>query len=50
MDEFLRNAIDQLAASGKLAEIYNKIHRPYVEWQPSPPAKTEPASIQPATP
>ncbi len=50
MDEFLRNAIDQLAASGKLAEIYQKIHRPYVEWQPSPPAKAEPATTPPATP
>ena len=36
MDEFLRQAIDQLAATGKLAEIYEKLHRPYVEWQPSP--------------
>ena len=50
MDEFLRNAIDQLAASGKLAEIYQKIHRPYVEWQPSPPAKAESATTPPATP
>ena len=50
MDEFLRNAIDLLAASGKLAEIYHKIHRPYVEWQPSPPAKAEPATTPPATP
>ncbi|WP_421318534.1 ABC transporter substrate-binding protein [Aeromonas veronii] len=50
MDEFLRQAIDQLAATGKLAEIYEKIHRPYVEWQPSPPAKAEPATTPPATP
>ena len=50
MDEFLRQAIDQLAASGKLAEIYEKIHRPYVEWQPSPTAKAEPATTPPATP
>ncbi|MFM4991971.1 ABC transporter substrate-binding protein [Aeromonas veronii] len=50
MDEFLRQAIDQLAATGKLAEIYEKIHRPYVEWQPSPTAKAEPATTPPATP
>ncbi|MGL4250285.1 MAG: ABC transporter substrate-binding protein [Aeromonas sp.] len=37
MDEFISRSIDQLAASGKLAEIYEKIHRPYVEWQPIPP-------------
>jgi polar amino acid transport system substrate-binding protein len=47
MDEFLRNAIDQLAASGKLAEIYQKIHRPYVEWQPVSPATTKPPSSSP---
>jgi len=50
MDEFLRHAIDQLAASGKLTEIYGKIHHPYVEWQPSPPAKAEPATTKPTTP
>ncbi|MFQ2191281.1 type 2 periplasmic-binding domain-containing protein [Aeromonas jandaei] len=41
MDEFLSRAIEQLAASGKLAEIYEKIHRPYVDWQPSPLARAE---------
>lgn len=50
MDEFLRQAIDQLAATGKLAEIYEKIHRPYVEWHPSPAAKVELATTPPATP
>ncbi|MGL6336665.1 ABC transporter substrate-binding protein [Aeromonas jandaei] len=42
MDRFLSEAIERLAASGKLAEIYSRLHRPYVEWQPSPeplPAK-----------
>ncbi|WP_146061720.1 transporter substrate-binding domain-containing protein [Aeromonas oralensis] len=41
-DRFLGEAIDRLAASGKLAEIYSRLHRPYVEWQPHPeplPAK-----------
>ncbi|WP_421313448.1 ABC transporter substrate-binding protein [Aeromonas sp. 603404] len=50
IDEFLSRSIEQLAATGKLAEIYEKIHRPYVEWQPSPPAKAEPATTPPATP
>ncbi len=35
-DRFLGEAIDRLAASGKLAEIYSRLHRPYVEWQPHP--------------
>ncbi len=35
-DRFLGEAIDRLAASGKLAEIYSRLHRPYVEWQPQP--------------
>lgn len=41
-DRFLGEAIDRLTASGKLAEIYSRLHRPYVEWQPQPeplPAK-----------
>ena len=41
-DRFLGEAIDRLAASGKLEEIYSRLHRPYVEWQPHPeplPAK-----------
>ena len=41
-DRFLGEAIERLAASGKLAEIYSRLHRPYVEWQPHPeplPAK-----------
>ncbi|MBF4800319.1 type 2 periplasmic-binding domain-containing protein [Aeromonas hydrophila] len=41
-DRFLGEAIDRLAASGKLAEIYSRLHCPYVEWQPHPeplPAK-----------
>ncbi|HHQ4599487.1 TPA: ABC transporter substrate-binding protein [Aeromonas veronii] len=50
IDEFLSRSIEQLAATGKLAEIYEKIHRPYVEWQPSPPAKAEPATTPPAIP
>lgn len=36
VDRFLGEAIDRLAASGKLAEIYSRLHRPYVEWQPHP--------------
>ncbi|CAD7512967.1 transporter substrate-binding domain-containing protein [Aeromonas hydrophila] len=42
VDRFLGEAIDRLVASGKLAEIYSRLHRPYVEWQPPPeplPAK-----------
>ncbi|HDT5894107.1 TPA: ABC transporter substrate-binding protein [Aeromonas hydrophila subsp. hydrophila] len=35
-DRFLGEAIDRLAASGKLAQIYSRLHRPYVEWQPQP--------------
>lgn len=35
-DRFLGEAIDRLAASGKLAEIYSRLHRPYVEWQLHP--------------
>ena len=34
MDRFLGEAIDKLAASGKLTEIYSKLHLPYVQWQP----------------
>jgi polar amino acid transport system substrate-binding protein len=36
MDHFLSTAIDKLAASGKLDEIYSKLHRPYEHWQPHP--------------
>ncbi|WP_429044903.1 ABC transporter substrate-binding protein [Aeromonas hydrophila] len=36
VDRFLGEAIDRLAASGKLAEIYSRLHCPYVEWQPHP--------------
>ncbi len=36
MDAFLAQAIERLAASGKLEEIYSKIHRPYEHWQPHP--------------
>lgn len=43
MDEFVSRSIDQLAASGKLAEIYSKIHQPYVEWQPHTPSTRKPA-------
>ncbi|HDX8400831.1 TPA: transporter substrate-binding domain-containing protein [Aeromonas dhakensis] len=39
MDRFLGEAIDRLTASGKLAEIYARLHRPYVEWQPKPPSQ-----------
>jgi len=42
MDQFLSDAIVRLAASGKLAEIYEKIHRPYQEWQPGPPEQAKP--------
>lgn len=34
MDRFIGEAIDKLAASGKLTEIYSKLHLPYVQWQP----------------
>lgn len=34
MDSFLGEAIDKLATSGKLSEIYSKLHIPYVQWQP----------------
>jgi polar amino acid transport system substrate-binding protein len=43
IDEFLSDAIEQLNASGKLAEIYSKLHQPYDPWQPQPEQPTEPA-------
>ncbi len=36
VDRFLGEAIERPAASGRLAEIYSRLHRPYVEWQPQP--------------
>lgn len=43
MDHFLNTAIDRLAASGKLAEIYSRLHRPYEVWQPHPEPLAPPA-------
>ncbi|MDM5072925.1 transporter substrate-binding domain-containing protein [Aeromonas bestiarum] len=43
MDHFLSTAIDRLAASGKLAEIYSRLHRPYEVWQPHPEPLAPPA-------
>ncbi len=35
IDKALTKCIEELEASGKLGEIYSKIHLPYKEWQPS---------------
>jgi polar amino acid transport system substrate-binding protein len=48
MDLFLGTAIDRLAASGKLTEIYSRLHRPYEAWQPHPEPVASAAS--PSTP
>jgi polar amino acid transport system substrate-binding protein len=35
VDRILSKAIKKLRASGKLQKLYSKIHKPYVDWQPS---------------
>ena len=34
-DKILSDALRKLKASGKLQELYSKIHKPYDDWQPS---------------
>ncbi len=35
VDQILSPAIKKLRASGKLDQLYSKVHRPYDDWQPS---------------
>jgi polar amino acid transport system substrate-binding protein len=42
VDEFLSDAIEQLTISGKLDQIYSKIHQPYNPWQPQPVPPADP--------
>ncbi|MCX7749589.1 MAG: transporter substrate-binding domain-containing protein [Clostridia bacterium] len=35
MDKLLSDLVTRLEASGKLKEIYEKVHKPYEDWQPA---------------
>lgn len=34
IDRLLSHAIDSLRSTGRLQALYNKVHRPYLDWQP----------------